>query len=615
QWQPQLDFDDTRLLGPFSIWEARIGLGEVLAQLSEASGAAMTTAPEQAALDVSLFVEKGTVSGVMLSLSELYAGHWCYRRGESPTERSYYLVPAHLPRPRGPNDWRERQRAAWKVEHAPWREERERALEEHRKALSLTPEEVLARYEEGDPWLCVNVLNERTRPLVEYACSLEGDELDELLTYGRIDYRPLRRFPEQVQTYLVGQIRAEHEGYGLYRDEYLFHGPCRFDTFEDRLTNTSVSVEWRQSALVLQAYVPDTGMTNWRAMTSESVRDTEPEARARSRLLSMGYGDTSPERKQELRQQISEWYQSRPDPREIMSDPSKWGEHSDLRKLGLVEDPDTGNPRLSLPFSLAEMEGERLVGADLLEEVAKQCELAVVADYDDLSYPVCLGQVRLLPETSTLGDILARVRGLQGGGISYNFLGKYLLVSFPGSRVLPEPELAPELEKALRETFAPGASVPLERAAALLGQLGEVNLARVSTAVLGLSFRSDSETFTKLNAARSYGRFTAEQRRRLLQGEMLSFSELSDDVQQQVHEGARANWRQWLTLDEMANTVIRGELTEGDDGEPCLRLVYEYNFGDSPRDRLVSHLPLVLRMPARESEPEVAPSGTGSTGD
>ena len=33
----------------------------------------------------------------MLMLAELYSGHWCYPRGESPTERRYYVVPAALP--------------------------------------------------------------------------------------------------------------------------------------------------------------------------------------------------------------------------------------------------------------------------------------------------------------------------------------------------------------------------------------------------------------------------------------------------------------------------------------------------------------------------------------
>jgi hypothetical protein len=226
--------------------------------------------------------------------------------------RSYYLVPAHLPRTRRTDDWRERQRAAWKVEHAPWREERERALEEHGTALALSPEEVLEHYEESDPWLCANVLSEHTRPLVEYACSLEGEELAELLTYGRLDL-PLFRLPEPVSEHLSHRIRAEHEEGGLYRDEHLFDGgPPRFETFEDCLANTSVSVEWRQSALVLQAYVPDTGMTNWRAMTSESVREMQPEAMPRRLLLGMGYGDTSPEREQELRAQVRAWHASRP---------------------------------------------------------------------------------------------------------------------------------------------------------------------------------------------------------------------------------------------------------------------------------------------------------------
>jgi hypothetical protein len=496
----------------------RTDLQDVLHSLSTASGVDMSTDAGLGTVQVSLFAEKGTVSGLMLSLSELCSGHWCYRRGESPAVRSYYLVPAHLPRTRRTDDWRERQRAAWKVEHAPWRVERERALEEHGTALALSPEEVLEHYEESDPWLCANVLSEHTRPLVEYACSLEGEELAELLTYGRLDL-PLFRLPEPVSEHLSHRIRAENEEGGLYRDEHLFDGgPPRFETFEDCLANTSVSVEWRQSALVLQAYVPDTGMTNWRAMTSESVREMQPEAMPRRLLLGMGYGDTSPEREQELRAQVRAWHASRPDPREIASDPSKWAEHSDLRKLGLVEDPDTGDPRLSMPLDLGGMEGERLVGADILEQVAKQCDVAVVADYDDISYPVSIGPTRILPRDSTVGDILARVRGLRGGGMSYNFLGEYLVVSFPGSRVAPEPDLPPELEAALRETFAPGASVTLEDAAALLGRLGDTKLWYVSKDVLGIDPTSDRDTFRDLSGARSYGRFTEEQRHKLRAG-------------------------------------------------------------------------------------------------
>jgi hypothetical protein len=607
QWQPQIDFADTRLAPPFSMWEKEIDLQDVLARLSAASGAEMTTAPELGGVEVSVFVGKGTVSGVMLMLAELYAGYWCYPRGQSPTERRYYLVPAALPEKPTFDRFQKMQRRAWMVEHAPWREEREKALRLHREALSLSPEDLIERYGESDPWLCVNVLSPQAKPLVEYACSLEGEELEELLTYGRLDYRPIRRFPQAVREHLLEQIRAEDEGGGLYAEEYLFGSrPKRFETAQERRANTSVSVEWRDPFLVLQAYVPDTGMTNWTALTSESVRDAEPAAEAQSRLLRMGYGDDSPERQAQLREEVIEWYRNGPRPEEILSDPSKWSEHDLYRKLGLVEDPNTGDPRLSKPLDLTGLEGARMVGVDILQEVARQCEVGVVADYNHIPYPVQMGKAELLKRQSTVGDTLARIRGIQGGGISYNFRGAYLVVSYPGVRTDRNPGLAPELEAALRETFQPGVSVDVGRAAALLGQLDRRQLSLVCGTVLGVSPISDRDTWRDLARVQGYGGFTEDQRERLLAGGTIAFSELDGDQRNQVLTRAKSGWRRWLTMPEMANTVIRAERREGDDGRPCLGVIYEYNFDESPKDRDVTVVPLQVLIPSDPGEAETS---------
>jgi len=615
QWQPQTDFADTRLAPPFSMWEKEIDLRDVLTRLSAASGVEITTAPELAVLEVSVFVAKGTISGVMLVLARLYAGHWCYPRGQSPTERRYYLVPAALPEKRTFDHFQKMQRRAWMVEHAPWREEREKALGLHREALSLSADEVIERYGETDPWLCADVLSPHTKPLVEYACSLEGEELEELLTYGRLDYRPIRRFPEAVREHLLEQIRAEDEGGSLYADEHLFgEGPKRFETSEERLANTSVSVEWRESTLVLQAYVPDTGMTNWSALTSESVRDAQPAAEAQSRLLYMGYGDDSPERQAQLREERREWYRNRPDPREIFADPSKWLEHDVYRKLGLVENPNTGDPRLSKPLDLTGLEGARMVGADILEAVAKQCEVGVIADYNDIPYPVQMGKSEILKRQSTVGDTLARVRGLQGGGISYNFRGAYLVVSYPATRADRNPGVALELEAALRETFQPGASVGLDRAACLLGQLDRRQLWIVCETILGVSPISDGDTWGDLSCVQAYGGFTEDQRARLRAGGTITFSELDEDQRNQVLTRAKGGWRRWLTMPEMENTVIRAERHEVYDDGPCLRLVYEYDFAESPEDRDVSVVPLQVVMPQGAGEAET-PGAEGEAGE
>jgi hypothetical protein len=64
----------------------------------------------------------------------------------------------------------------------------------------------------------------------------------------------------------------------------------------------------------------------------------------------------------------------------------------------------------------------------------------------------------------------------------------------------------------------------------------------------------------------------------------------------------------------MENAVMRAELTEGGDGEPRLRVIHEYNFEESPRDRHVGHLPLVLRMPERESDTEADSSAASGAG-
>jgi hypothetical protein len=177
-------------------------------------------------------------------------------------------------------------------------------------------------------------------------------------------------------------------------------------------------------------------------------------------------------------------------------------------------------------------------------------------------------------------------------------------VSYPGSRFDRNPSIAPELETALRETFQPGASVSLEKAAAILGQLDGRQLWLVCETILGVSPIADADTYRDLGRARAYARFSADQRKQLLEGSAIQFSELDDDLQGQVLMQARGGWRQWLTMSEMENTVIRAERQEDAGGEPCLQLIYDYRFEGSPKDRDVIAVPLRIAIPAETDEAE-----------
>ena len=286
QWQPEQDRCDSRLeQRVVSIWEGDVAVSDVLSEICECSSVRLAADPELLSARISIFVEERSVGDVMVALDRLLDGHWCYPTGSAPTARLYHLTEAEpITEPIG--EWLARRSLeARRSVHAARREVRAHRLAEHQLALGLSPEEVLAQYEESDPWLCAKVLDPAFRPILEYVGGLDEEAEETLFSEGRL-VRRLSALPSALGEHLQewsGDARGGATGWSRYSqnpDRLL-----RFATLEERWRSAYVSFSWWHHGVHVCVHLPDTGMFQGDVLRMGN----DPPRQARLRLVKLGF--------------------------------------------------------------------------------------------------------------------------------------------------------------------------------------------------------------------------------------------------------------------------------------------------------------------------------------
>jgi len=586
QWQPETDDSDTRLERTFvSVWEEQITVEELLSRLAEQSSVELSAIEYLVPLRVTVFAEDCTLGGMMSSLAHLFEGYWVFRRGEEPERRAYVLA-EHEAEALSPDGWAQQfareERRAFAEAYRGGLEER---LALYRETLGLTPEEVLARYEETDPWLCAEVLEPSTRPMIEMICSLGDAHMERLIETGRTGMR-VRSLDPALQGYfgkwpkngMPSTAGSPHVMRTASRGlDYL----PRFATEEERWRNATIAVRWRRESIGVTLSVPDGSDYVTNPITVETGTNYNPRM-ARERLFELGYQDALPEYLHRAEKEGRAWQEAE---ERRQADPSD----EELRYGYLVAAPNQTDPRLGIEVDLSSLEGARLPAVGILEQAARQCDVAVVANY----LPAEEYRLRRKPDQSPrapLGAWLREIRRVRRGTWTWNFYGRYMVATYAGYR-MPEARTLPgELIEELKDKLSPGSSMSLDEFARLMGKLTETQFVVASRQVPQLDLLAAHE-------ARFYGQLTSDQRDRLGEPGGISFGELPRDWQYIHLERARRS-RPWLGPEDMANATVRSISRTLSSGAEGISVVIEYHLPDSPADRdVVFTSPLEVRVP------------------
>jgi len=566
QWQPQIDRSDRRIdTASVSIWQPQIKLQDLLAALSDQSSVQLTAVAELLPLRLTLFAQERTLTADMLALARLFDGYWAFPRHQSPEARRYCLVP-HQTHTQ-PFDGLYQEHLWSKVKRAraaPHRAARDQRLELYHSALNLSPQQLLDRYEESDPWLCADLLNPKVRPMIEYAVSLTEPQKDQLLTEGEFA-QPLRNLPSQFQTHLADWSKGR---WG--RAATLKFGPDpdrlpRFTTPEERWENAVVRLRWSRTTLQLHLnLLPDVARFD-----ADVIRTpARPPYRAREQLLSLGYREDTPEYRDAAMKEAQEWEEN-----ELVSP------HEESPLAFLPPQPNQTHPHLTCELDWRPLQGELVSVPDALALAARQCHLAVVAHYlPPDQWPPC--QLHAPTEESqhnTLGALLNAIRRERGGAWSWNFYGNYLVAGDPQYLATEASMLPPDALSQWEQTLCPGNTLSLDDLASRLAALNTLQVQYLEE-----TFPAAQEI--PIYGMHFYGRLRAHQREKLTDEEALPFSDLSPGQQREVLATARRS-RPWLAPTDLANTILRSIPRKLSTGQEGFSLIFEYHFPDSPHDR------------------------------
>lgn len=310
QWQPQIDRSDRRIdIASVSIWQPQIELQDLLAALSDQSSVQLTAVAELLPVRLTVFAQERTLTADMLALARLFHAYWAFPRHQPPEARQYCLVPHETHTQ--PFDWLYQERLWSKVKRAraaPHRAARDQRLELYHSALDLTPQQLLDRYEESDPWLCADLLNPKVRPMIEYALSLTEPQKDQLLTEGDFA-QPLRNLDPDLQTHLADWSKGRWGRPGTLRYAPDPDRLPRFTTPEDRWENAVVSLRWSRDTLELHLdLLPDVARFDADVIRTPACSPYP----ARERLLSLGYREDTPEYREAATTEALEWEENQP---------------------------------------------------------------------------------------------------------------------------------------------------------------------------------------------------------------------------------------------------------------------------------------------------------------
>jgi len=399
QWQPKKDDSDGRLGAVVSVSEGEVRLEELEARLSEATGVDLGAEESLRPQRLMVFAKGESLSGVMVALGDLYGGYWVFRREQRPGDRAYVLVEFASATEfidKWANDFLRELTGQTLAER---NEALMRRLRQYREALPLRPEEVLARYEQSDPWLCVEVLRPDTRPLVAFVAGIGQEQMRALTEEGRVVLSGSEVAPEAM-----GLLREREAAPELWdaeigttediRGAYFGKGEAKAGGPEGRV----VRLLWNAGQVELQFLGPKTG----HQMVVVTVPPAPPEE-ARQELVRLGLVEATPERTKAMEEERAAW--------EKEQEAHDWEGMFPDTWFGTESETAADDPRLAMKVRPEVAPDAEVKVSYLLGKVAEQCGLLVVAD--------------VVPEERSTCR-LESVRWVEGGGGGEIELGQVL---------------------------------------------------------------------------------------------------------------------------------------------------------------------------------------------
>lgn len=533
QWQPEIDRGDQRLaVRRISVWEGGMALQDMLSDLSEQTSVDLTASSDVAALPVSLYAENALLEEVMVSMARLTEGYWAFGRGDAPNERRYRLRSYQLNNL--PIDvWFDQYSdELTRARASRMRPAREARLALYKEAFSLSADDLLQRYEESDPWLCADLLDPVTRPMLGEVLSLDGADTELLLGQGEL-VRPLSVFDSDYRKHMSDWCNGRWGLSGGWRLGPNPDTPSIFPSSEQRWSHAVVRVRWTDDRLHCLLEIPDVGGCDATVVRMRTESPYEASA-AESAPSDLAYAELSPE-------------------------------------------PDQTSPNLMLKVDLSECDRAEPPFEAVLEHVARQCNLRVLANHvpdDQVAYsPLLRG------DEVTVGDVLNELRRQRSGLLSWRFLGRYLIVSDfevhrTAAATLPESFIT-RWDKLL----SPGNKFSLQEIADLLA---EANVMQV----MALEEREERVISSDLLLfpIRTYGLLGTDAQQALHHGEELGFAGIQEPCQRDLLRKARRT-RPWLTMSDLGQSVLRALPRTLSSGKQGISLVVEYNLDDAPGER------------------------------
>jgi hypothetical protein len=413
--------------------------------------------------------------------------------------------------------------------------------------------------------------------MIEHVCGLPEGDKEELVSAGVLrarlgDLEP--RLRQHLAHYAKGRWGNPPFAQALPDPDRL----SRLTTPEERWEAAVVRFWWSRTALRCYLEVPDV------ARFSADVIQTpkRPPGRARAKLVSLGYRRDSPEYRAAMREESSRWEAVWTDDDVIRRD--------DPSPLSLLAPPpDEGDVRLGRHVQLSALHTEVASVPDVLASAARQCDLAIVANYMPLeTCGITLEHQRT--EEGTLGRLLSRIRQ-QRPGWSWQFhrdclVAKDLEYRMIEASLLPDDVLA-ECEKILR----PGSVTSIDALASLIARLNVAQIQRLYHAFPRIPGVDD------VHALRLYGLLEGHQRAELAAGRSVPIRDLGTEARGVLLSTAQRS-RPWVEADSLANTILGTIPRRLATGEDAFSFVIEYHFPDSPNDRdIVFTAPLSITVP------------------
>jgi len=577
QWQPVTDQHDVRLSGRrVSVWEREVTVRELVQCLSQQSSIEFTAAADLLPLRVTVFTEDQTVSGVMLALGDLLDAYWAFPRGQAPESRSYCLTP-HSGTTGSPEELvEEHDRRLELARAARVRPEREARLAVYLRALSLGPGQLLAHYEESDPWLCADLLSPAQRPMMEKIAALTEAEREALLRDGVLAL-PLRDVDPDLRQHLARWCKGE---WGRPATLRLDPDPDRLERFsspEERWDNGVLWLRWTGSALQLQLdLLPDVARYDADVI---HLSNRSPYG-ARKALATLGYREATPEYREAAKAEAEAWARAHGVEGEELG--------GELPYSTAVAAPDDSDPRLARRIQISLPETSAASVAELLEQIARQCGLPLLGH--NLPAQWSAMSPRDIPSGQTTPiALLNAMRKQRGGLLTWAFRGGCLVVSDAEYRLADASVVSQETLDRLGEVFRSGQSASLDAFAGLVAPLNELQMTALTAAL-------PSAGELPLESIACYGRLSEDQRARLRADGGIPLNEFSAQQQRYVLRVAQRH-RPWIQLSDLRSSVLRASPRRLSTGADGVSFIVDHTFADSLHDRDILFT-LPLQIPA-----------------